>query len=66
MVILYIYSIFWRTKSMFNELQQSPKGTYHNDSGHMADYPAQCDWAGESQSKLRIVHDHFKHYLGVS
>jgi hypothetical protein len=44
----------------------SPKGRYHNDSGHMADNPALCDWASESQSKLRIVRDHFEHYLGVS
>jgi hypothetical protein len=44
----------------------SPKGRYHNDSGHMTDNPTLCDWAGESQSKLRIVHDHFEHYLGVS
>jgi hypothetical protein len=44
----------------------SPKGRYQNDSGHMADIVALCDWAGESQSKLCIVRDHFKHYLGVS
>jgi hypothetical protein len=43
----------------------SPKGRYHNDSGHMADNPILCDWVGESQSKLRIVHDHLEHYLGV-
>jgi hypothetical protein len=44
----------------------SPKGRYQNDSGHMADIVALCDWAGESQSKLCIVRDHFKHYLGES
>jgi hypothetical protein len=26
----------------------SPKGMYHQDSGHMADNPTLCDWAGES------------------
>jgi hypothetical protein len=44
----------------------SPEGKYHNDSGHMADSPALCDWASESQSKLHIIRDHFEHYLGVS
>jgi hypothetical protein len=44
----------------------SLKGRYHNDSGHMADKLALCDWSSESQSKLCIVRDHFKHYLGVS
>jgi hypothetical protein len=44
----------------------SPKDWYHNNSGDMADNPAPYDWAGESQSKLRIIRDHFKHYLGVS
>jgi hypothetical protein len=43
----------------------SPKGRYHQDSGHIADNPALCDWAGESQSKLHIVKEHFKHYLVV-
>jgi hypothetical protein len=43
----------------------SPKGRYHRDSGHMADNPALCDWSIESQSKLRIVKEHFKHYLAV-
>jgi hypothetical protein len=43
----------------------TPKGRYHSDNGHMADNAALCDWAGESQGKLRIVHDHFEHYLGV-
>jgi hypothetical protein len=42
------------------------KGRYHNNSGYMADIPALNDWAGESQSKLCSVHDHFEHYLGVS
>jgi hypothetical protein len=31
----------------------------------MADNAAPCDRAGESQDKLRIVHKHFEHYLGV-
>jgi hypothetical protein len=43
----------------------SPKGRYHQDSGHMADNPALCDWAGEAQSKLCIVKEHFEHYLVV-
>jgi hypothetical protein len=43
----------------------SPKGRYHPDNGHMADNAALCHWAGESQDKLRIVHKHFEHYLGV-
>jgi hypothetical protein len=43
----------------------SPKGRYHLDNGHMADNVALCDWAGESQDKMRIVHQHFEHYLGV-
>jgi hypothetical protein len=44
----------------------SPNGRYHNESGHMADNPALCDWTGESQSKLHIVRDHFEHNLGES
>jgi hypothetical protein len=43
----------------------SPKGRYHPDNGHMADNAALRDWASESQDKLRIVHTHFEHYLGV-
>jgi hypothetical protein len=43
----------------------SPKGRYHPDNGHMADNAALCHWAGESQDKLRLVHKHFEHYLGV-
>jgi hypothetical protein len=44
----------------------SPKGRYHNDSDHIADNPALCDWTCESQTKLCIVRDYFEHYLGVS
>jgi hypothetical protein len=43
----------------------SLKGSYHPDNGHMADNTALCDWAVETQDKLRIVHKYFKHYLGV-
>jgi hypothetical protein len=43
----------------------SPNGRYHQDSGHVANNPALCDWAGESQSKLRIMKEHFEHYLAV-
>jgi hypothetical protein len=43
----------------------SPKDRYHQNSGIIADNPALCDWAGESQSKLRIVKDHFEHYLAI-
>jgi hypothetical protein len=43
----------------------SPKGKYHQDSDHMANNPTLCDWSGESQSKLRIVKEHFEHYLAV-
>jgi hypothetical protein len=42
-----------------------PKGRHHPDNGHMTDNAALCDWVGVSQDKLRIVHTHFKHYLGV-
>jgi hypothetical protein len=31
----------------------------------MADNAALYDWVSESQNKLRIVHKHFNHYLGV-
>jgi hypothetical protein len=31
----------------------------------MADNPALCDWASESQSKLHIEKEHFEHYLVV-
>jgi hypothetical protein len=44
----------------------SAKDRYHNDNNHMVDNLALCDWAGESQSELHIVHYHFEHYLGVS
>jgi hypothetical protein len=43
----------------------SPKGRSHQDSGHMADNPALCNWSGESQSKLHIVKEHFEHYLAI-
>jgi hypothetical protein len=43
----------------------SPKGRYHPDNSHMADNAALCNWTGESQDKLRIVHKHFEHNLGV-
>jgi hypothetical protein len=43
----------------------SPKGRYHQDSGQMADNPVLRNWSGESQSKLRIVEEHFGHYLVV-
>jgi hypothetical protein len=43
----------------------TPKGRYRQDNDHMADNSALCDWASESQDKLCIVHQHFKHYLGV-
>jgi hypothetical protein len=43
----------------------SPNARYHQDSGHMANNPALCDWSGESHSKLRIVKEHFEHYLDV-
>jgi hypothetical protein len=43
----------------------SSKGRYHPDNVHMADNAALCDWTSESQDKLRIVHTHFEHYLGV-
>jgi hypothetical protein len=42
-----------------------PKGRYHPDNSHMADNAALCNWTGESQDKLRIIHTHFKNYLGV-
>jgi hypothetical protein len=43
----------------------SPKDRYHQDSGHMANNPALCDWSGESQSKLCIVKEYFEHYVIV-
>jgi hypothetical protein len=43
----------------------SPNHRYHQEGGHIADNPALCDWAGESQSKLRIVKEHFEHYVVV-
>jgi hypothetical protein len=43
----------------------SSKGRYHQDNDHIADNLAPCDWAGESQSKLYIVKEHFEHYLTV-
>jgi hypothetical protein len=41
------------------------KGRYQLDNGHMVDNAALCDWTGESQDKLNIVHKHFEHYLHV-
>jgi hypothetical protein len=41
----------------------TPKGRYHPHHGHMSANVALCDWDGESQDKLHIVHNHFKHYL---
>jgi hypothetical protein len=41
----------------------APKGRYHPHHGHMADNSALCDWVCVSQDKLRIIHDHFEHYL---
>jgi hypothetical protein len=43
----------------------TPKGRYHQDNGHMANNSTLYDWDGESQDKMRIVHQHFKHYIGV-
>jgi hypothetical protein len=43
----------------------SPKDSYHQDNGHMADNPAICDWADKSQRKLSIVKEYFEHYLAV-
>jgi hypothetical protein len=43
----------------------SPNGRYHQDSGHMFDNRALCDWSGESQSNLHIVKQHFEHYLAI-
>jgi hypothetical protein len=50
--------------SMMHEFISS-KGRYHQDSDHIADNPTLYNWAGESQSKLRIVKEHFEHYLAV-
>jgi hypothetical protein len=33
----------------------SSKGRYQPDNDHMTDNAALCDWADESQNKLRIV-----------
>jgi hypothetical protein len=41
----------------------STKGRYHPHHGHMSDNAALCDWAGDGQDTLCIVHDHFEHYL---
>jgi hypothetical protein len=43
----------------------SSKGRHHPHQGHKANNAALCDWAGESQDKLYIIHKHFNHYLGV-
>jgi hypothetical protein len=43
----------------------SAKNRYHQDTGHMADNPALCDWSVELQSKLHIVKEHFEHYLAI-
>jgi hypothetical protein len=56
---------FWKLYRFMMHEFISPKGRCHLDNGYMADNVALCDWAGESQDKLRIVHTHFKHYLGV-
>jgi uncharacterized protein YfkK (UPF0435 family) len=32
----------------------------------MVDNVVLCDWAGEGQDKLCIVHEHFLHYLKYS
>jgi hypothetical protein len=47
---------------MMNEFI-SPKGKNQPQRGHMANNDALCDWAGRGQEQLRIVHDHFLHYL---
>jgi hypothetical protein len=44
----------------------SPKGLYQQKPGHMVDNVVLCDWAGEGQDKLCIVHEHFLHYLKYS
>jgi hypothetical protein len=40
----------------------SLESLYHQP-GHMAEYTDLCDWAVSGQDKLRIVHNHFEHYL---
>jgi hypothetical protein len=56
---------FWKTLSLHDAWVYITKVRYHADNGHMADNAALCDWAGESQDKLRIVRQHFEQYLGV-
>jgi hypothetical protein len=41
----------------------SPKGMYQPHHVHMADNDALCDWTCIGQEHMRIVHDHFVHYL---
>jgi hypothetical protein len=41
----------------------SPKGKYQPQRDHMADNDALYDWVSVGQEQLRIVHDHFLHYL---
>jgi hypothetical protein len=43
----------------------SSKGRYHQDSGHMEGNPTLCDWSSESHSKLRILKEHFEHYVAI-
>jgi hypothetical protein len=44
----------------------SPKGLYQQKPTLMSDNAALCDWAGEGQDMLRIVHEHFLHYIKYS
>jgi hypothetical protein len=44
----------------------SPKSLYQQKPGHMVDNAALCNWAGEGQDTLGIVHEHFLHYLKYS
>jgi hypothetical protein len=41
----------------------SPKGSSHQDSGHMVDNPALWDWSNESQSKLHRYHQDSGHMV---
>jgi hypothetical protein len=43
-----------------------PKGLYQQNLGLLSDNAALCNWAGEGQDMLRIVHEHFLHYLKYS
>jgi hypothetical protein len=56
---------FWKTLRFVMLEFISPKGRYYPGKGHMADNAALCDWAGESQDKLHIIHQYFEHYLSV-